>query len=480
MAPSVTLLGLSRRSFIAFVLVCLVALGLPVAAGAAASSGSSARVSTTMTPTPDPWVTGVSPGAGPKAGGETVTITGQRFMGVTSVRFDGVAGKQLHVINDTKLTVRTPAHATGTYRVRLIAPGRSSLRNAKALYTFVTTPVVDNLAPHGGPLTGGTSVSITGRGFTDVTSVRFDGVAGTNLEVLNNSTLSVDSPAHAAGSVRVRIIKRGSSSEKSDAAQFTYQTAPTVTGLSPASTGAGSGATVTITGTGFVNVQDVYFGTAWVSLYDVVSPTQITAVVNGQPAGTVNATVITDGGTSAASSANEFTFVPAPTITEIAPDTGGTGGYDTVTITGTSFTGTTAVTLGGEAVDSFTVQSDTEISIVTAPVASAGPVDVEITTSFGSVLEEDGFTYVAPPVITNILPTSGVIAGGTSVVITGTGFSGVTDVLFGGSFVTSGSDVTDTSMTVTTPAHAIGSVSVTVITPYGSVTVPNAFTYVDP
>ena len=471
-----TLLGLSRRSFIAFVLTCLVVLGLPVAAGASASSS---RVSTSMTPTPDPWVTGVSPGAGPKAGGETVTITGERFMGVTSVRFDGVPGKQLHVVNDTKLTVKTPAHAVGTYRVRLIAPGRSSVRNAKALYTFVTTPVVADLAPHGGPLAGGTSVSITGRGFTDVTSVRFDGVPGANLEVLNNSTLSVDTPAHAAGTVRVRIIKRGSSSEKSDTAQFTYQSAPTITGLTPSSAGASSGATVTITGTGFVNVQDVYFGTAWVSLYDVVSPTQITAVVNGQPVGTVNATVITDGGTSATSSASELTFVPAPSISEIAPDSGSTGGFDIVTITGTDFTDATAVTFGGSPVDSFTVDDDSTITVVTAPSATAGPVDVEITTPFGTVTADDGFSYVAPPTITNITPTSGPTEGGTSVVITGTGFNGVDDILFGGSSVTSGSDMTPTSMTVTTPAHASGTVSVTVITPYGSVTIPNAFTYSD-
>jgi hypothetical protein len=430
-----------------------------------------------MSPTPDPWITGMTPAAGPKSGGQVITITGERFTGVTAVRFGGDPGKHVNVQTDTKLTVQTPPHAAGEYRVRLIAPGRSSIRSSRSIYTFVTTPTVTDMSPRGGPLAGGTTISIVGHGFTDTTAVKFDGVAGTNLEVLNNSTLSVDTPAHVAGTVRVRIIKRGSSSERSDAAEFTYAAAPTVTGLSPSVGGAGSGLNVTITGTGFANVQDVYFGTAWVSLYDVVSSTEILAVVNGQPAGTVDVTVITDGGTSAMSSASQFTFVPPPTITEIAPSSGGTGGFDAVTITGTDFTGATAVTFGGSPVDSFTVQSDTEITVVTAPSATAGPVDVEVTAPFGSVVEEDGFTYVAGPVITSVSPASGSSAGGESVVISGTGFNEVDTTTFGGAPVTSGSNMTDTSMTVEVPAHASGTVDVTVTTPYGTFILPNAYTY---
>ncbi|MGC7870150.1 cell wall-binding repeat-containing protein [Desulfosporosinus sp. SYSU MS00001] len=85
------------------------------------------------------------------------------------------------------------------------------------------------------------------------------------------------------------------------------------------------------------------------------------------------------------------------------------------------------------------------------------------------------------PSITSINPANGSGAGGTSVTITGSGFSGVTAVKFGG---TTGSGITvvsDTSLTVTSPAGS-GTVDVTVTTPYGTSTVVSSdqFTYVAP
>ena len=66
-------------------------------------------------------------------------------------------------------------------------------------------------------------------------------------------------------------------------------------------------------------------------------------------------TVTTPGGT--ATSSGTFTFIPAPTITSFTPTSGGAG--TVVTITGTNFTGATAVAFGGTAAASFTVTSAT-------------------------------------------------------------------------------------------------------------------------
>lgn len=86
---------------------------------------------------------------------------------------------------------------------------------------------------------------------------------------------------------------------------------------------------------------------------------------------------------------------------------------------------------------------------------------------------------VAPPpaAITTVAPATGGVAGGTAVTITGTGFTGATGVTFGGTAGTAFTVVSSTSITVTTPAHASGAVTVVVLSPNGNGTKLTGFTY---
>src|SRR5262245_65800146 len=68
-----------------------------------------------------------------------------------------------------------------------------------------------------------------------------------------------------------------------------------------------------------------------------------------------------------------------PTVTNVNPNTGPTSGGTSVTITGTNFSGVTAVTFGSNAAGSFTVDSAAQIT-ATSP-AGVGTVDVTVTTS---------------------------------------------------------------------------------------------------
>ncbi|MFM7431544.1 MAG: IPT/TIG domain-containing protein, partial [Flammeovirgaceae bacterium] len=87
------------------------------------------------------------------------------------------------------------------------------------------------------------------------------------------------------------------------------------------------------------------------------------------------------------------TTIPAPSVTAFTPTTAAQGA--TVTITGTDFTGTTAVSFGGTAAASFTVVSTTSITAVVGAGASG---NVSVTTGKGTAILS-GFTYtVAPPV----------------------------------------------------------------------------------
>ena len=103
---------------------------------------------------------------------------------------------------------------------------------------------------------------------------------------------------------------------------------------------------MTITGTGFTGATAVDFGATPATSVHVVSATQITATSPAETAGTVDVTVTTAGGTSATSSADQFTYVAAPTVTGVSPAAGPLAGGTAVTITGTGFTGATAVDFG--------------------------------------------------------------------------------------------------------------------------------------
>ena len=156
-----------------------------------------------------------------------------------------------------------------------------------------------------------------------------------------------------------------------------------------------------------------------------------------------------------------------PTISSISPTTGAATGGTPVSITGSGFTGTTAVTFNGTAAISFSVVSDTAISAISP--AGTGTVHVNVTTPTGTA---DGvqFTYSTaanPPFISGISPNSGPPAGGTSVTVIGSSFTGATAVHFGSVLAASFSVVSDTHIVTTSPAGT-GMVSIKVTTPAGS------------
>ena len=168
-------------------------------------------------------------------------------------------------------------------------------------------------------------------------------------------------------------------------------------------------------------------------------------------------------------------------MTAVSPNNGPAAGTNTVTVTGTGFTGATAVDFGasnpGTSID---VLSATSLT-VTAP-SGTGTVDVTVTTPNGtSALNapSDQYTYNAAPTVTAVNPNNGPAAGTNTVTVSGTGFaSGSTTVDFGANAGTSVNVTSSTSLTVVVPAGT-GTVSVTVSTTSGGTSSPlvNAYTY---
>ena len=170
----------------------------------------------------------------------------------------------------------------------------------------------------------------------------------------------------------------------------------------------------------------------------------------------------------------DFTITPpavGPTITSFTP-TGGQGGT-VVTVLGSNFTGVTAVSFNGTAAASFTVNSATQLTASVAAGTATGPIS--IAGPAGTATSAMPFVVGPPPVISSFTPTTGPV--GTSVVITGTDFSGATQVTFNGTVAPIFTLNSDTQITATVPGNATtGPIGVT--TPVSTSALATEFTVI--
>jgi prepilin-type N-terminal cleavage/methylation domain-containing protein len=361
-----------------------------------------------------------------------------------------------------------------------------SLTNLASTVTSLTSSPTSSLnspSPYDGSVTF--TATVSGAGGTPTGSVTFSD----NGNVMNptpinliSGTVSWTSPPYSLppGDDDITAYYSGdniySPSVSAILIQWVQSTnLPVVVGISPISGPSGGGTSVIISGMNFTGATVDFGGAAAAVIAD--TGTSITAT---SPAGTgtVDVTVITSYGDSAIVPADQFTYQDVPNVTGISPSSGGLLGGTSVTISGTNFIGASAVNFGGYQASVYAVNSATSIT-ATSPSGS-GTVDVTVTTSSGTSAKTvaDQFTYVPPPTVTGIAPSSGSANGGTGVTITGTNLNNAAAVNFGGNSVIIRSD-TSTQITVSSPAANVGTVDVTVSTPSGTsaTSAADQFTY---
>lgn len=165
--------------------------------------------------------------------------------------------------------------------------------------------------------------------------------------------------------------------------------APTITSFAPSS--GNVGASVTVTGTHLTGTTTLSFnGTS--ATFTINGATQITATVpNGATTGKIS--LANPNGNVA--SASNFTVTvppPAPTITSFTPASGPVATI--VSVSGTNFTGATAVAFNSKAATSFTVNSATQITATVASATTTGKITV--TTPGGTATSTNNFTVTTP------------------------------------------------------------------------------------
>ncbi|MCA6513736.1 MAG: IPT/TIG domain-containing protein, partial [Chitinophagaceae bacterium] len=320
-------------------------------------------------------------------------------------------------------------------------------------FIHIPPPVISNFDPTAAG--SGTVISITGSSFTHTTAVSLGGTPVGSFTVVSSGSIQASVGSGSSG--LVSVISVGCEASLSG---FSFIPAPIITSFEP--TAAATGALITITGSYFDNTSVITLGGTSVSSFTVVSSTTIVAIVGSGSSGAVSLT--TPGGTA---SLDGFTYIPPPTIISFSPTIAATGAL--ISITGTNFDGTTALTLGGTAVSSFTVVSS---STIVAIVGSGSSGAVSLTTP-GGTASLAGFTFIPAPTITSFAPTSA--GAGRMITITGTNFNGTSVITLGGTPVASFTVVSSTSIVVVVGTGATGALSLT--TPGGTASLAG-FTFI--
>ncbi len=413
-------------------------------------------------------VDGISPAAGPLAGGEVLTITGGTLTDSTVT----IGGNPCTILDinlaGTSLTCTVPPGDAGAADVVVTTPDSEVTRSQA--YTYLPTPTMGEISPAEGSPGGGDELTVNGTDLDNAT-VTVGGNPCTDVVVnAERTSLTCTTPPGLVGPADVVVETAGGTTEGTDA--YTYLNVPAVTGMDPASGPLVGGETVTITGT---NLTD-----ATVTIGDaecVVSSSQDDSVECVVPAGVAgNATVVVSKGDGTDTVPGGYTYIAPPTVDVVTPNEGPTVGGEEITISGAELENAT-VTIDGQPCTSVEVAEDGDSLTCTTPPGTRGNVTVEVTTPGGTVEVPGGYSYLDIPIVTGIDPTSGPTDGAYSVTISGENLTDAT-VTFGGLPCTDPTvNLAGTSLTCDIPAHAEGDVEVLVSKDDGDAEVPGTFFY---
>ncbi|MBN2506718.1 MAG: IPT/TIG domain-containing protein [Verrucomicrobia bacterium] len=361
-----------------------------------------------------PRLTGFSPGRG--APGTVVTVEGANLNGMTHVQFDGVSAAFA---------------VTASTQIRAVVPGEAAsgpIRVAGAAGTAVTTqafgvtgpePIVDGFSPPlGAP---GAEILVEGANFTNVTAVRFNGVAAAVFSAPAYTQIRAVVPAATTGRITVSTAA-GSGTSTND---FVVTTLPVITGFVPALGKAGQTA-VTIEGVNFTGLvaPAVWFHGQPVAAFGTPAPNQIRVTV---PAGATTGPITVRNAAGYGQSASDFVVTSAPIVDRFEPPLGAPGA--TVRLYGENFTGISRVTFNGVEAGFLPPPAPTQMDAAVPAGAATGPIAVQNAAGTGTTTSN--FLVVPPfPFITRFAPAGG--PRGTEVLIYGVHFGAAPLVRFDG------------------------------------------------
>jgi hypothetical protein len=395
-----------------------------------------------------PHVTSFAPSPAPV--GALVTIMGTNLTGVTGVTFAGPVPASPTLVTATSVKAVVPAGAlTGVLSVTTPAG------SAPSPSVFRVAPAMSGFSP--GAAVGGSAdvVTVNGTNLMAVTGTPTVKVGTTTvppglIQSNDGTTLTFTVPLGAqTGKITVTTADGTATSPTS----LVVNQPPVAKSFSP--NPAPIGATIKITGTNLLNVNQVTFSGAAPVAPEVAPPPTATSFTVVVPPDAQAGSVTVSGSDGASTSTTIFKIVP--TITNFVPGSVEGGSATLVTVTGTHLLapGTTTVKVGTTTVPPGLIQSNDGTTLTFTVPLGAQTGKITVTTAGGTATSATSLVVNQPPVAKSFSPNPAPI--GATIKITGTNLPNVNQVTFSGAAPVApevAPPPTATSFTVVVPADA--------------------------
>ncbi|MGH7746176.1 MAG: IPT/TIG domain-containing protein, partial [Candidatus Dormibacteria bacterium] len=408
----------------------------------------------TFTVFPTPVILSVSPGSA--VAGTPITIAGSGFgasQGSGGVQFPGnCCFTTATSWSDTQIVIPVPSPASSGNIIVYASEGLFQTTGPSNEVFFTVLPNITNLSPASG--TVATSIQINGTGFgydQSTGTVTFNGVAANPVSWSPTQIVTYPPVGATTGNVVVTV-----SGNPSAGVNFTVQSSPAISGLTP--TNGVVGTVVTIAGTGFGTSQ----GSSTVTFNGTTASPSVwgnNGITVPVPTGTTTGNVlVTVGGVT--SNSISFTLDPQPSISSLSQTSGSIG--TSITISGSNFLdtqGSSTVTFNGVAATPFFWSANS----IGVNVPTGGTTGNVVVTVLGQASAGVRFTVTASPNISSLSPSTG--PAGILVTINGSNFGssqGVSSVTFNGFPATPTSWASGIIVTIVPEGASSGPVLVTV------------------
>jgi hypothetical protein len=291
--------------------------------------------------------------------------------------------------------------------------------------TLTSVAAISSVSPTSGSIYGGAVLAINGNGFANSAS-NIQVLVGTSSCTIIQSTpgqVQCIVPAQGSGpsSATIHVVSYGITFPGSFTYTYNSSSTPTISSLSV--TSGTSGQSLIISGSNFVTSQTTVSIGGTPCAVSNVSSTSITCTVGSSPAG--NQPVVVSVSSVGNSNAN-IQFLYNLQVTSASPSRGSYGGGQSVVVIGNGFNASSiSVTVCGQACQSVTVSSNTQLTCVTpSATASSSDTSCNLTVTVGSASLSEPYVYAAnlTATVTSVSPTRGGTGGGTTLTITGTNF----------------------------------------------------------